>query len=162
MFSFNPTAILQQELNETGLNITLADLHWPDEIRTGLEGLRAAAKAVFVLYCISIGLTFLAVIFALLAFLASGRLAAFVNILISILAFLALGIASGIVTAIQVKGTNTINDYGHDIGIEAHHGDKFAIITWIATGLILVAMLLWTMECIIGHRRRRNVGYAEK
>ncbi|THX68045.1 integral membrane protein-like protein [Aureobasidium pullulans] len=58
-FRFNPTTALEQELNKTGLNITLEDLHWPEAVNDGVHALRVAQKAAFLLYCIAAGLLLL-------------------------------------------------------------------------------------------------------
>ncbi|OJD33838.1 sur7 protein [Diplodia corticola] len=163
MFHFDPTAVLEKSLNESGLGITLDDLNWPDDIQQGLDALRIAYKAMFVLYCIAVGTSFL-VLFGSVAgvFLASGRLSAFFNVMIAILAFLAFGIASAIATAIAVKGSDVINQYGNDIGIEAHRGGKFMAISWAGTGVLFLAILAWCVECCIGRRHKKRTTFAEK
>ncbi|KAF2187822.1 hypothetical protein K469DRAFT_628863 [Zopfia rhizophila CBS 207.26] len=156
MYHFDPTEALERSLNESGVDITLDDLDWPEEIQRGIDGVRILQETVFVLYCISIGLIFLALIAALPALIASGRLAACLNVMVAALAFIAIGLASAIVTAVIVKGSNVINKYGKEIGVEAHRGGKFLAITWSATGLMLLTLLLWCFETCIGHRRRQR------
>ncbi|KAL1636134.1 hypothetical protein SLS58_009983 [Diplodia intermedia] len=164
MFHFDPTAVLEKSLNESGLGITLDDLNWPDDIQQGLDALRIAYKAMFVLYCVAVGASFLVLVGSLVGvFLASGRLSAFFNVMLAVLAFLAFGIASAIATAIAVKGADVINQYGNDIGIEAHRGGKFMAISWAATGVLFLAILAWCVECCIGRRHtKRARTFAEK
>ncbi|KAF2836544.1 hypothetical protein M501DRAFT_1025974 [Patellaria atrata CBS 101060] len=162
MYHFNPTEILQQSLDDSGVPITLEDLRWPDAIQNGLDGLRIAGRAAFVLYCIGIGLSILTLITSVLGLLFSGRATALLNAALALLAFLAFGIASGIVTAVVVKGSNIINKYGDDIGIEAKRGNKFLGLTWGATAAMLICCVWWMVETCIGHRKRRERTYTEK
>ena len=87
-FHFDPTTILQQKLNESGVGITLADLNWPADIQKGLDALHIIQTTYFVLYCIAVGLIFLALISSLLALFTAGRLSACLNVMLASLAFL--------------------------------------------------------------------------
>ena len=156
MFWFNPEEILEQALNRTGLGVTLDDIKWPDDIQRGLDALRVVGITSFVLYCISIALIFLALIAAVPAIFASGRLAACLNLMVSILAFLAIGLASALVTAVAVKGSSIINQYGNDVGVEAKRGNKFLALTWACTALVFVALVAWCVEICCGHRKKRG------
>ncbi|THX06281.1 integral membrane protein-like protein [Aureobasidium pullulans] len=111
-FRFNPTTALEQELNKTGLNITLEDLHWPEAVNDGVHALRVAQKAAFLLYCIAAGLLLLATFASLVSFFFNGRLSAFVDISLWFLAFLAIALASAITTAVAVKASSVINKHG--------------------------------------------------
>lgn len=162
MFHFDPTEALEKSLNDSGLGITLDDLNWPDDIQKGLDALRIAYKAMFVLYCIAIGLSFLVLLGSLFGVFGGGRLSAFVNVLLATLAFLSFGIASAIATAVAVKGSSVINKYGNDIGIESHRGGKFMAITWAGTGVLFLAIIAWCVECCIGRRHTKMRTFAEK
>lgn len=161
MFYFNPTEIIEQALNKSGLDVTLDDLEWPSDIQRGLDTLRIVSVTAFVLYCISIGLIFLSFLAALAAVFASGRLSACVNLLLGILAFLAIGLASALVTAVIEKGGDVINEHGNAIGIVANKGKKFMVLTWVATGLMFVTMVLWVVEMCIGRRRKATYAPAK-
>ncbi|KAI7296941.1 hypothetical protein KC352_g6 [Hortaea werneckii] len=39
---------------------------------------------------------------------------------------------------ILVKASEVINKYGNDIGVSANKGSKFLVLTWVATGVMLV------------------------
>jgi hypothetical protein len=161
-YEFDPTAVLEKSLQDAGMNVTLDDLNWPEEIQNGVDALHALQKAVFILYCIGIALTFVALLTALVAVFATGRLTALINIMTSALAWIALAIASTIVTVVINKGSNIINKYGNPIGVEAHRGTKFLIIAWVGTGFMILASITWCFECIIGHRKTRQAHYAGK
>lgn len=162
MYKFDPTRILEDALNKTtGADVTLQDLNWPEDIQTGIKTLNALMGAMFVLYCIAIALIFVALLAALFAVLTSGRLSACLNFMIASLAFLAIGLASALVTAVIVKSAKIINQYGDDIGLQAKWGSKFLALTWAATGLMLVALLVWIVEFCIGRRHKQRQTYAK-
>lgn len=154
LYAFDPEAVLQRELNASGhSSVNLTELHFPAAVETGIHALRVAQRAAFVLYCIAIGLIFLSLVFALLGVVMNGRLSAFINVLLDWLAFLAIGLASAITTAVAVKAADVVNKHGNDVGISASKGDKFLVITWVATVLMLVSSFLWCGECIVGRKR---------
>lgn len=160
MYKFDPKAMIEEALNKTtGVNVTLKDLKWPEDIDNGIRALNSLMAAMFVLYCIAIALIFVAFVAAVFAVLSSGRLSACVNFLISTLAFLAIGLASALVTAVMVKASDLINQYGNDIGIEASWGAKFLTLTWVATGLMLIVVLAWVVEFCIGRRNKQPKSY---
>lgn len=154
MFWFNPNEIIEKALNSSGLDVTLDDLEWPEDIQRGLDALRVVSVTAFVLYCIAIALIFVSFVAALPAIFAAGRLAACVNLLVSILAFLAIGLASALVTAVIEKGGDVINEHGSAIGVMAKKGKKFMAITWVATALMFITLLVWTFEMCVGRRRK--------
>ncbi|KAF1842686.1 integral membrane protein-like protein [Cucurbitaria berberidis CBS 394.84] len=162
MYKFDPTRILEDALNKTtGTRVTLQDLKWPEDIQNGIKALNALMAAMFVLYVIAICLIFVALLAAVFAILASGRLSACLNFLVATLAFLAIGLASALVTAVIVKGSDIINKYGNDVGVEARWGAKFLALTWAATGVMLVALLVWIVEFCIGRRRKTPQSYTK-
>ncbi len=81
--------------------------------------------------------------------------------LLTVIAFFALGIGSAFVTVFMVKATDLINQYGNQIGIYAYQGGKFLVLTWCATGVMLIAVVAWCVECCVG-RRVKNREWAEK
>jgi len=165
-FQFDPRYTLQRELNASGhSNINLTALHWPDSIDKGLQALYEAQKAAFILYCIGIGLIGITTLLAIASIFLEGRLSAFVNILVTMLAFLAIAIASALTTGIAVKAANLINKYGNPVGISATKGSRFMILTWVATGLVFINILVWCFACVVGrggNRRTRKNEYVEE
>jgi hypothetical protein len=161
MYKFDPTMIIQEALNKTGVDITLKDLNWPQDIQKGIDALNALMAAMFVLYVVAICLIFVALVAAIFAVVTSGRLSACVNFLIATLAFLAIGLSSALVTAVMVKGTHIINDKGKDIGLTAYKGGKFLALTWAATALMLIVLLAWIVEFCVGRRQSKRQPYAK-
>lgn len=153
LYNFNPQKILQQELDASNTGIDLSDLNWPSDISTGLNALRIAAKATFVLYCIAIGFIGIALLAAVASIFLAGRLSAILNVIADWMAFVTLGIASAIATAVAVKGARTINKYGGEVGVSADRGTKFLVITWVATGLLLLSSVVWCVLAVMGRRR---------
>jgi hypothetical protein len=158
MYKFDPTQIVQDALNKTvGTKITLQDLKWPEDIDDGIRALNALMAAMFVLYVVAICLIFVALLTSLGALVAAGRLSACANVVSSGLAFVAVALASALVTAVVVKATALVNEYGNDVGVVASKGSKFLALTWAATGVMLVAMVVWVVEVCVGRRQKRTV-----
>ncbi|RMZ78436.1 hypothetical protein DV737_g3885, partial [Chaetothyriales sp. CBS 132003] len=153
LFHFNATETISNSLPD---NISLSEIHWPDEIEDATTAVRVASIVMFVFYVIGIACAGLATISAVLAVVASGRLSAGVNFLLDIIAFLALGIASAIATAGMFKAVHAINKYGHDIGISATRGATFLGLTWGATAAALVASLLSIVQCMAGRKHKEH------
>ncbi|KNG44573.1 integral membrane protein [Stemphylium lycopersici] len=155
-YKFDPTAIIQEAIDRTGVDVTLEDLQWPDDIQSGIDTLNALMVAMFALYVIAICLIFLTLVTSVIGILTTGRLSACLNIGLALLAFLAIGLASALVTAVMVKGTDIINDKGSAIGLEASYSDKFLAITWAATAVMLVAVIAWFASLCFGRRSERH------
>jgi len=160
-YKFNPTQIIQDALNKSGIDVTLSDLKWPEDVQNGISALNTLMAAMFVLYVLAICLIFVTLLASALSFFLSGssRLTPCVNFLLATLAFLAIGLASALVTAVMVKGTDVINKHGNAIGLEANRGSKFMALTWAATGLMFVALVAWIAGFFM--RPKQNV-YSEK
>lgn len=162
MFHFDPKKIIEDALAKSGTGVTLEDLNWPDDIDKGIDALRIISVAAFVLYCIAIALIFVSLGAAVVALFLSGRLSACLNWMVGILAFLAIGLASALVTAVIVKGGNIVNEKGNPVGVEAQRGNKFLALTWAATGLMFVTLVIWCVEiCVGGRNKRRNARFAD-
>jgi len=155
-YKFNPTEIIQDALNKSGVDVTLSDLKWPEDLQDGIDALNTLMAAMFVLYVLAICLIFIALVAAALSFFlsSSSRLTPCVNFLLSTLAFLAIGLASALVTAVMVKGSDVINEHGNAIGLEADRGNKFLALTWAATGLMLVALVAWIVGFCVRPRQK--------
>jgi hypothetical protein len=157
MYHFDITEQLEYELDLGPFDISLSDLNWPDEIQDGLDALNAATNATFILYCLGIAAAGLAIIASLVAvFLHGSRLVSIGNWGLAIASFLALLIASIIVTIIQMKASDIINEYGNAIGVYAYRGQKYLIITWVSVAAMFVAVVAWTVEFCVGKRRNRK------
>jgi hypothetical protein len=155
-YNFTPGAALQQTLDETHTGVTLADLHWPSEIDTGIDDLHEAMNATLALYALGIAFAGLAMLAALAAFGASSVCAAVTLGILAFLGFLAFGVASGAVTAVAVKATREVNKYGAAISVSASKGDGFLALTWAATGCMLVASLAGCLGMCGGRRAGRR------
>lgn len=156
-FNFDLKTILQRELNNSGhSNINITELKWPEEIDEGLDDIKSLIKATFVIYCIAIGLLGLSTLLAYVSVFFEGRISAFINVSLELLTFIVIGVASAIGTAFAVKATDIINRYGRRVGIAAYRGNKFLALTWAATGLVLVASVIWCFACLLGRSRRNG------
>lgn len=103
MFHFNPTATIQSELAKGGLNISLSDINFPSDIQDGINDLDTALNATFVLYCIGIAGSGVAILGALLAFFLYGsRLLSFGNWGLCVVRISLLYISQGSICLIDV------------------------------------------------------------
>jgi uncharacterized membrane protein len=131
-------------------------------VDSGIHTLRLAQKAAFLLYCISAGLIILAIAFSAFSFFVHGRLSAFIDILLWTLAFLATLLASAITTVVAVKASNVVNKHGKDIGVSVSRGNKFMVLTWVATGLCGTNVFVWVFECLRGRRRANRESFVAR
>ncbi|OBT88152.1 hypothetical protein VE02_03534 [Pseudogymnoascus sp. 03VT05] len=158
MYHFDPTSELQKELDSGPLagKINLADLGYSEDIKNGIKAFNIAMTAMFILHCIGAAASGLCIIVALTSFFSTGRLTSCLNFLLAIIAFLALAISSAIVTAIIVKATDLINQYGNDVGLYAYKGRKFLAMTWAATAAMLLATVAWVVIFCMGRKDSRR------
>lgn len=153
-FQFNLTEVLDHQLAVGPLEFNLADLNFPEEIDDAIKYLNSFLLAVFVFYVLGAsfsGLSFLLCILALHRTI--GSWVPLSIIATTSLATLTLGIGSAITTAIAKKGESEINKYGDDVGISATAGGKFMILTWVAFGVMFIAM---AVSIFMVHLVRKN------
>ena len=126
---------------------------WPTEVNGGMSALELVPRILSVVYCVTIILVTIALAFAVLAVLFSGRFSACFNMISSLTAAIAAGVASILATAIGKNAAGLINEEGARINISAQEGKKFLNLTWAATICMLAASLTWFIGCIYGRRR---------
>jgi SUR7/PalI family len=157
-FNFTPGAAIQATLDRTHTGITLQDLKWPSQIDSDFHDLEKLMQAFLVIYSIAIALAFFTMVASLIWLLFPGdgrRSCAGLTGVIASLAFLAAGVASGLVTAVSVKGDHTIDKYGKDIGVSANRSNKLLALTWASTACLLIATLVGCCGICLGGRRTR-------
>jgi len=156
---YTPGGAVQADLNAAGKGITLAEIDWPTEIDDKFKELYDVVDAVLALYAVAILFSLLTILSSLWWFFRNaGRCAIILTSLFALLTFVCVGIASGGVTAIVVKGVDIINKYADDLGIVALKGHKFLAITWAAAACAFIAWVVATAGicCGGGHRRERK------
>jgi hypothetical protein len=158
MFWFDPREILDRELHA---GVTLEDLDWPSEIDDGLKTLKGTSNAMFVFYMIGVAAAGLSILTGL-AGLSGSRLISLANFTVTMIGFIALAVASILVTVIIVKAVHILNDFGKVIGLSAYRGSTFLGMTWAATALMLLASMVWVVECIMGRKRRTRVRHTKE
>ncbi|KAL8988891.1 MAG: hypothetical protein Q9177_002101 [Variospora cf. flavescens] len=159
MFHFDPSSVIQKELKP---GISLADLRWPSAIKDAVRAVKIASNVMFVLYCVGVAATGLALIGAFPAVFSGGHMAALANHLLSLLATLTLGIASAIVSVIMSKIVNEVNKYGNDVGISATKGTTFLGMTWAATALMFASAIAWMYEFVAVRRQQTRYVFEGK
>jgi len=148
---YTPGAALQADLDAGGKGITLSDFDWPTEIDDKFKTLYDVVEAVEALYAVAIFFSFITILLSLWWFLRNnGRCSIILTSLCAFLVFICLGVASGGVTAIIVKGVDVINQYGDTLGLVALKGNKFMALTWAATACAFIAWILATAGICCG------------
>ena len=161
LYHFDPLESIKKSIEQAGLGDTISAQvidALPDALDDAITALRAAYRAIFVLYCMGIALAFLSMVFSLVSIFAAKRVYVLINAALANLACLSLGIASAIVTAVVVEGASAVNKFGEDVGIVAERGDKFLGLTWAATLLMLVAFAVWLVHVFRSKRQMVKVG----
>lgn len=153
-FNFNLRRTLEEELGAKGNHLMHGTTQsWPTEVNGGMSALELVPRILSVVYCVTIVLVTIALAFAVLAVLFSGRFSACFNMISSLTAAIAAGVASILATAIGKNAAGLINEEGARINISAQEGKKFLNLTWAATTCMLAASLTWLIGCIYGRRR---------
>lgn len=157
-YRFDPREQVQESLDERGLSIDVSQLGWPQELDDALSLIEPITLGAFILYVANCAIIFISLCLCIVALFASGRGSACCNVGFSFLALLVSAATSAIMTVIAVLGPDLINQYGQDFGVSATGGTNFLILTWVATGCLLVTCLMWCVDCccLSGRRQRRS------
>ncbi|KAF4952423.1 hypothetical protein FGADI_6781 [Fusarium gaditjirri] len=155
---FNLTEMLDKQLEVGPIQLSLADINWPDDIQDSIDLLNTALLVTFVFYVLAVGFSGLAMVASAGAFFLFARRGVnAVNVILSGLAALVLLIASILVTVAGKKGVSKINDVGDDVGLSASVGNKFLALTWAAAALMIIASIYWVMHlCLMRRERKRQ------
>jgi len=155
--NFTPGQAIQQTLDRTGTGITLKDLNWDEDIDNKVHDLQILLKVMLAFYCLAIAFAFFTMIGSLVHLIkpTSGRGTSAVTSIMGFLAFMAMGIASGLVTAIAVKGDHVIDKYGEKVGISANRSNKLLALTWAGTALLFISMLIGCCGICFGNRKKK-------
>jgi len=162
MFHFDISKQISQELKIGPLHLNLSDIQWPEELQEGIDALNMAMDATFVLYAIGIASAGLAIMTSIVAvFMSGSRLISLGNWGLATLAFSSLFLASLIITVVQSKMASLINKDGNEIGLFAHKGGRYLVLTWVAMAVMFLATVTWSFVFFVEWRSRRRE-YREK
>ncbi|OAQ63135.1 SUR7 protein [Pochonia chlamydosporia 170] len=151
----NLTDILDKELKVGPAKLNLADINWPDSIQDALDVLNDALLGLFIMYTLGVGFSGLSALGGVASFLKpDARMLNLVNMSIAVLGFLCVLIGSIIVTVATNKGVSKVNDVGEKAGLSASRGEKFYILSWIATGFMGIVTLFWLARFFMARRQR--------
>ncbi|KAM0524441.1 hypothetical protein ACHAPE_000535 [Trichoderma viride] len=141
---FNLTEILNQELSIGPLDISLADIDWPDSIEEKISDLNNALLALFIFFVLGVGFSGLSMLACIPAFLLGDKkIILFINTALASLAAATITLGSIVVTAASSIAANAINKAGEKITLVASKGTKFYIISWIASIFMIITSLFW-------------------
>jgi hypothetical protein len=160
--NFDITSVIERELAQGPLKLNLTDLNWPDQIQDGLDALNTALDVSFILYLVGIGAAGLSILVALISFFFTHRRWALLNGILAFLSFACLAITSIIITIMQKKATDVINEHGNEIGVYAYVGRKFLILTWVSVAAMLLSFVSWLVVFILGRKNKDKTHDREK
>jgi len=107
-----------------------------------------------IFYWVGIALTALALILGVVAAVTSGPVLAMVTMIVTIFAFCFVGLASAATHGIAVGAAKLVNYIGEEMGIAGYSGSRFLALTWAATWLLVINMVIWCCIVFIALRRR--------
>ncbi|PFH61040.1 hypothetical protein XA68_18357 [Ophiocordyceps unilateralis] len=140
----NLTRLVDGQLNLGPLNLSLADIGWPDSVQDKIDALNDALTGLFVVYVLAMGCSGLSMLAGLGAFFLPGLGAlTLVNLVVASLGGLSCFVGSIIVAATASKAVKHINDRGARFGISAERGVKFYTMGWVATGFMFAVTVYW-------------------
>lgn len=144
---FNLTEILDQELSVGPLDLSLADISWPDSIQDKISDLNSALLALFVFFVLGVGFSGLSMLACIPAFLLGDKkIILFINTALASLAATTITLGSIVVTAASSIAVNAINKAGKKITLVATKGTKFYTISWIAAIFMIISTLFWVSK----------------
>ncbi|KAH6692425.1 actin cortical patch SUR7/pH-response regulator pali [Plectosphaerella plurivora] len=154
----NLTELIDGELQAGPLHISLAEINWPSQVDDAISTVNKILLAIFILYCLAIGFSGLAMITALAAGVLDPRrsVVKIVNTILVLLAFIVLLAASIGVTVGGKIAEDKIDEFGGDIGISADRGMGFLAFTWAAFGTIAVALIYWFAIFCVDRREKKR------
>ncbi|KAI1426855.1 actin cortical patch SUR7/pH-response regulator pali [Xylaria sp. FL1777] len=148
----NLSEILDHEIKAGPLNLNVNQIPIPDSIQNAIDTVNDALLALLVFYALASGLSglqFLVSVAVLVLFRKKVHmLIVWANIAISGLGAFFLLIGSAIITYVNNKGIQEINDAGKDVGISGIRGSKLITLSWVSFGLMLFLSLYWTLATL--------------
>lgn len=107
-----------------------------------------------VFYWVGIALTALALILGVVAAVTTGPVLGMFTMIVTIFAFCFVGLASAATHGIAVGAAKLVNYIGGEMGIAGYSGSRFLALTWAATWLLVVNMVIWCCIVFIALRGR--------
>ena len=102
--------------------------------------------AVLVLYWIAVIFIGLSLILSSISAFRFGWVGPFINIFISLIGFFFIALGSALTTGFSAEAAKLIDALGKDFGISAYKGENFFKLTWTATALMLLNVIIWAWE----------------
>ncbi|GAP87282.1 putative sur7 protein [Rosellinia necatrix] len=148
----NLSEILDHEIRAGPLAINLNQAPVPDAVQKAIDVVNGALLALLVFYALASGLAGLSFLLSLAVLVLLRKKVTkpiiWANIAIAGLGTLILLIGSAVVTYVNNKGVQEINDAGKDVGISGIRGSKFITLSWVTFGLMLILSLYWGLATL--------------
>ena len=158
------TASINNKLESSIFKTNLEKLGLQDPIDTvqdGLDSLSAALNASFVLYAIGVGASGLLILLSLVMLFKPSTILSLLAIATAGIGFLALMLASIVITIVQNKTVETINDKGKKVGLEAYKGGKYHSLTWTSVAVLFIAFIVLIVGWFKDRKQRKSAKAAE-
>ncbi|RWA10495.1 hypothetical protein EKO27_g4614 [Xylaria grammica] len=148
----NLTEILDHEIKAGPLHLNVNQIKIPKAVQNAIDTVNDALLALLVIYALASGLSGLSFLISLAVLVLIRKkvnmLIIWANVAISGLDTLVLLIGSAILTYVNNKGVQAINDAGKDVGISGIRGTKFITLSWVSFGLMLFTALYWALPTL--------------
>ncbi|TGJ84494.1 hypothetical protein E0Z10_g4289 [Xylaria hypoxylon] len=148
----NLSEILDHEIKAGPLSLNVNQISIPDSVQNAIDTVNDALRALLVIYALASSLSGLSFLVSLAVVVLLRKkvnmLVIWANMAISGLGALILLIGSAIITYVNNKGVQEINDAGKDVGISGIRGSKLITLSWVSFGLMLFTSLYWSLPTV--------------
>jgi hypothetical protein len=134
------------------LDLNINQIPVPDKVQKAVDIVNNALRALLVLSSLASGLTGLSFLLSLAVLILLRKKVTkpvvWANIAVTSLATLILLIESALITYVNNKGAEEINNAGKDMGISAIRGSKLITLCWVTFALIAITSLYWGLATL--------------
>ncbi|KAK5164676.1 uncharacterized protein LTR77_009882 [Saxophila tyrrhenica] len=149
---------------QNGTNMTMGDFGpptptGPDSVHSHVDACEEHSAVdplslIRIVYWIGIVHVIAALVLAIWAAISPSRKVAFANAVLILFAFIALGLASIVAHGLALAATKVVNFLGNDLGLAAYLGHNFLALTWTATALMALNLLLLAFMYFVDKRHQ--------
>ncbi|KAI0470149.1 actin cortical patch SUR7/pH-response regulator pali [Xylaria cf. heliscus] len=158
----NLSEILDHEIEAGPLKLNLNQLPIPEKVQDAVDIVNDALLAILVFYALSSGLAGLSFLVSLAVLVLLRKKVTkpivWANVGIAGLGAFFLLIGSAVITYVNNKGVEEINNAGKDVGISGIKGTKLITLSWVSFGLMAFTALYWGMAALKSTQRWIVIG----
>ncbi|KAI0447792.1 actin cortical patch SUR7/pH-response regulator pali [Xylaria telfairii] len=158
----NLSEVLDHEIQAGPLKLNLNQLPIPKKVQDAVDIVNSALLALLVFYALASGLAGLSFLVSLAVLILLRKKVTkpivWANVGITGLGSFFLLVGSAVVTYVNNKGVEEINNAGKDVGISGIKGTKLITLTWVTFGLMSFTALYWGMAALKSTQRWIIIG----